>query len=236
MNCAFSGGSFFEIWLETPSRCLTSASDGSPSYNISDIELLCTYIRSPSISAYFNASPLSFHVRDFSHRYSNVLNQQSLIRWSSAHTSLNKVLTVLRPQANVGSVDYQGKFENFYSGEYTQSWNAFINNVLFFEEDVNSQPESWQQLTSAFPSAKNSQYFDSAFNSTKNVFALNVQAAPHFHEHITSGVKTSNLNSDVVMRINFTDTPDAPLRSDSYLYSDALIYLDGARGDLKVKF
>jgi len=224
-----------EIWLESSARCLYSASDGSPDYNISDIELLTTYIRSPSLSAHFNGNPLSFHVNDVTHRYANVLNQQSLIRWSSAHTSLNKTITVLRQQSNVAAGDYPGKMSTFYSGANTQSYNAFINNVLYFEEDIDSQPESWQQFRSAFPEVKHSEFFDSDFNTTKNVFALNIQEAPFFHEYITSGVKTSNLNSDIVLRVNFNGTPSTPLQADSFLISDALIYLD-TRGDLKVKY
>lgn len=228
-----------EVWLERPERVLYSPlTDSSATYNLTDTELLCTYIRSRSISQYYNTNPLSFHVTDYSHRYSTVLSQQALIRWSSAHTSLNKVLTVLRPQTQVTGVDKLDRFSSFNSGQDIQQHNVFLNNILYFEEDVDSVEESWQHLVASWPSVKRAEYFNELFNTTRNVIAVNIQAAPPaFHKQITSGVKTSDLNSDIVLRVNFSGPPGSPLRSDSYLCSDALIYLDGnGRKDLMVKY
>jgi hypothetical protein len=225
-----------ELWLETPARCLYSAGDPTPDFNISEIELLTTYVRSPSVEQYFRSNPLSFHITDYSHRYNNVLNQQNLIRLSSSHSSLNKVLTVLKAQASTSAVDEPGKMTSFHSGELIKSHNVFLNNTLLYEEDVDSRPESWQHFRTAFPAVHSSEFFDARYNTDRNVIAVDVQACPRFHTAITSGVSTSSMNSDTVIRLNLTSAPNWPLRSDSYLMSDALVYLDSARGDLKIKY
>ena len=61
-------------------------------------------------------------------------------------------------------------------------------------------------------------------------------AWPAFQAEISSGKKTSNLNSDIVLKLDLTATPAESIRADSYLMSDALIYLDGQKGDLKIKY
>ena len=225
-----------EFWLSSSAQCLDSPlTHTGATYALSDIEILADYVRSRSISAYFNASPVRFHVQDFSHRFANVTSQQNLIRLSSAHTSLNKTITVLRDPTNlvIQTID---KFNSFYTGASVSDLNVFINNQLYFEENCDSKEEMYHQLVKACPAVKTSDWFTTLYATTRHVIAVNLTAAPvEFAKALSSGVKTSALNSDVVVRVNLAGVPPA-LRADTYLVSDALIFVDGPRGDLKVAF
>jgi hypothetical protein len=225
-----------EFWLETPQRALYS-SDAASDFNISDIEILCDYIRSPSINQWFASNPLSFHVTDYSHRYNVLLTSQAMCRFSSSHTSLNKILTILRPQSTVSGVANSDKLSTWYSGANTDSYNIHVNNQLFYEQGVNSTEEAYSHFRTSFPELKHSEWFDTGYNTTKHLFCVDVTAAPaSFQKEISSGLRSSNMNSDVVMKIDFTGLPSESIRADSYLFSDALIYLDGSKGDLKIKY
>ena len=94
-----------ELFLNTGVKCLYSATDGSPTFNISDIELLLSYISSPSIQSHLNSNPISFHITDVTHRYNPVVSQETNVRLSSNHNSLNSITTLLRTEANLASAD-----------------------------------------------------------------------------------------------------------------------------------
>ena len=226
-----------EFWLATGAQVLYSpANDGASTFSLSDIEILSDYIRSRSISSYFQSNGVRFHVTDISHRFGNVISQQNLIRLSSAHSSLNKTLTVLRPTTQPGDIDVQNRLSSYYSGANFASLNVFINGSLYFEEDVISVEELWHQLHKAFGEVHTSDWFNTLFNTTRNVVAVNLQAAPEFEKTLSSGVKTAALNSDVVLRVNFTGVPASALRSDTFLFSDALVSLEQRGGDLKISY
>ena len=226
-----------EFWLETPQRVLYSGFDKSPTFRLEQVELLCDYIRSPSISQYFASNPLSFHVTDYSHRYNALLTLQSLARFSSAHTSLNKILTIMRPQTRVSGFDIFDKMGNWCPGTDTREYNVHVNNQLFYEQAVDSTEQAFLHFARAFPMLCKSAHFDQGFNTNKHLICVDVTAAPAaFQKEISSGKRTANLNSDIVLKIEFTDTPAEAIRADSYLMSDALIYLDGMKGDLKIRY
>lgn len=227
-----------EIWLSSAAQALWSpANHTGATYNLKDVELLADYVRSKSVSAYFNSNAVRMTVQDVSHRFNNITSQQNLIRLSSAHTSLNKVLTVIRTAANPGDISVVDKQNAFYSGANFANLNLFVNNVLHFEEALDSLEELYGQLVKACPAVERSDWFDTLYATTRNVIAVNLQAAPiEFTKQLSSGIKTSDLNSDVVIRLGFTGVPAAALRADSYLISDALLYLEGPRGELKVKY
>ena len=106
-----------------------------------------------------------------------------------------------------------------------------------FEEDEDSVEQSFQWLTDLYPKAEFSTFFNEDYNTTRNIIATNLMAAPpEFQALIKSGIATSIMNSDISYRIRRTSAPAVPLRSDSYLRSDAQIYLEAVGRDLKVKF
>ena len=67
--------------------------------------------------------------------------------------------------------------------------------------------------------------------------ATTLAAAPsEFARRISSGVKSSELNSDLTYRVELTGTPASALRVDSFLISDAVIFLAGNGRYLQVKW
>ena len=227
-----------EFWLESGKRCLYSpGGDTDATFSISNVELLTEYITSPSISQFFNSNPLRFSVVDMSHRYNPVLNQEFLLRLSSSHVSLNGILTVIRDQARTTDITAQEKFEMFDSGANRDRYNVLVYSLQFFEQDEASVEQSWKHLTDLFPCVEHATFFNGAFATERNVLALNLMAAPsEFQKVLTSGVPTGNMNSDITYRIRRHTAPATPLRADSFLFSDAVVYLEGTGRDLKVRF
>jgi len=227
-----------EYWLELPKRALfSSTGDQEATFSISNVELLTEYITSPSISQFFNSNPLRFNVVDLSHRYNPILNQEFLLRLSSSHASLNGILTVIREQARVTDIAATEKFETFDAGVNRENYNILINSLQWFEQNEASIGESWKHLTDLFPCAEYANFFDSSFEGEHNVLATNLMAAPsEFQRVLTSGVQTGAMNSDITYRIRRSTAPAAALRADSYLYSDAVVYLEGIGRDLKIRF
>lgn len=226
-----------DFWLSTGAQVLHSSTDSSATYSLSNVELLAEYVRSPSLNGYFAQTPVSFSVTDYSHRFNNVTAQQNLIRLSSNHSSLNSILTVIRPTTQPGAIGTADKMATFYSGANFSALNVFVNSQLLFEEDINSIEEMWLQAKRAFPDISRSEFFTTLYATTRNVIALNLRSSPpDFHHRVSSGVKTSNLNSDVVVRLTYTGTPGSALQADSFLSSDARVYLDNRSGELKIEF
>jgi len=117
------------------------------------------------------------------------------------------------------------------------SYNLHVNNQLFYEQSVDSSEQAFTHFLNSFPQLVTSEYFDTGYNTTKHLICVDMSAAPAaFQSEISSGKRTSSLNSDIVLKIDFAGEPPSTLRADSYLLSDALIYLDGQKGDLKIKY
>ena len=133
----------------------------------------------------------------------------------------------MRPTTQPGDVDVGDRNSTFYSGANIDKVNALLNSVLIYEEDFDSVEELWRQLVTCVPQIEHSDWFNAQYETDRFVLGTNLQAAPGFERHITSGTKTSTVNTDFVIRVNFTSVPAAPLRADSYLVSDALIVAEG---------
>jgi hypothetical protein len=129
------------------------------------------------------------------------------------------------------------KFTQFVDGSTIASYNVYVNNHLFYEQNVDSVQEAYMHFKKSFPALAQSEWFDTGFTGLKNLICVDLTAAPPTFQHaISSGQKTSNLNSDLVLKIEFMKTPVDTIRADSFLFSDALIYLENNKGDLKIKF
>ena len=232
------GDLHFEIWLEKPERALYSIDDDtSATFSLSNIELLANYITSPSISQYFAQNGLKFSTVDISHRYNPMLSQESLIRCSSSHQSVSSIVNMIRKVSQIDSIGTPGKFEVFDSGENRADFNVLVNNTLFFEENVNSVEQTWKFLTSIFPKAEFSTFFNENYLTTGNILPLWLNAAPsEFSQLITSGIKTSAINSDITFRVKRKLPVTEPLRADSFIRADAVVYLPSRGSDLKVNF
>ena len=227
-----------EYYLESPNRALHSpANDTTADFSINNIEFLCDYIQSPSITNYFNTHGVKFHCSDIAHRYNAILSQEHVLRLSSSHSSLNGILNVIRTASDVTDITKQFKYESFYSGANREKYNLLVNNQLLYEQDIDSTQQTWKELVSLFPNVKSSVFFDGAYATTKNVLATSTLSAPvDFRSKIISGVNTSQLNSDITYRVRLIAAPAVALRSDSFLYSDIYVSLPAQGRDLIVKF
>ena len=223
-----------ECFLNTGVKCLFGT-DGSPTFNISDIELLLSYISSPSIQSHLNSNPISFHITDVTHRYNPVVSQETNVRLSSNHNSLNSITTLLRTEANLASADYQGKYTRFYDGSNHSEYNTLVNGRLLYEEPIDTAtPEQFQIVSHAHNEVLRATYFND-FEGEHHLISDSLKAARHFSTLI-SGERTVGHNSDIIQRVRLNAIPNSPVRCDSFLYSDIRVYATGPAGDLKVEY
>jgi hypothetical protein len=226
-----------ELTLASADEALTSdVANPTVDYSISSVELMTNYLRSQSLSNYFAANPVSFHVTNFSHRYSTLLAQTELLRLSSAVSSLDSIITLFRNQSLLnGGRTSQGKFST--TDNIVASSNVYINSILFREVDVSSTEEEYENFASVYPHIRNSDNFE---NYATNEFVLGnrFSAAPKtFDKHLVSGRRSSAMNSDIAIKLQLTGVPTNAIVATSYMISTTLISLDGSgRGDLKITF
>jgi hypothetical protein len=231
-----------EITLAHPSKCLwqTDSTKQDLDYQISNVQLLYSMIRSPSISSWFNSNGVQFHIKDYQHRYANVQDQKALVRFSSSHQNLDSIVTLVRQQSFLSNINRPGKFDYTDSAANIEKTNMFINGQLFYEEDISSPFERWVHMKSVYPDIKNSEFFNSEkYGTNGHVICNRLASAPHRFTHLLSGTKTSSLNSDVVLKLDLVATPPETLVATSFLTASALVYLDpvtGGRGDLKIRY
>jgi hypothetical protein len=226
----------WECYLEQPQRCMFADTDPNATYSIENVEILCDYIHSPSISTYFNQHGCKFHCTDVATRFNSVLSQEHVLRLSSSHSSLNGILTAYRVASVVTDIAVSNKFSSFLPGTQRERYNVLVNNSLMYEQDIDSLPMSWGFMKDLFPLAQYSIWFDD-FIGSKNLLATSIiSSPPEFRDRIISGINTSQLNSDITYRVRLTAQPSVPLRTDSFLYSDIWVFLPKANSDLQVKF
>ena len=87
-----------------------------------------------------------------------------------------------------------------------------------------------------FPSIRESKYFTPAgFESGDFVVAANLSGAPQqFHRRLQSGVRTSNLTTDMSQELVFKTPTAEVLRADSFVVSDLTITY--AKGQMAVSY
>ena len=226
-----------DITLEAANRCLKNVNGEAVSYTISNVRLQCDYLRSNSLSQYFNQNPVSFHVTDYTSRLSVFNSQIAMARFSSNHSSLNAIVTVMRNQARLADMTAAGKFQEYVSGADIESYNCFMNSTMLFDQAISSSAESFSLLKKAFPVVKHASWYDNNYQNWKFLIAIPLQAAPaSFADGIQSGIDTTAMNSDAVLQVNFKAVPVTTTRVDSFLISDSMIYLENGRGDLRVRY
>ena len=206
-------------------------------YFLTQVYIDCRYLRSPSLSQYYNTNGLKFSVVDITNRYESIQTQEALIRFSSSHTSLDKVLILFRDSTvATGGIQQKNKLNTFNLSDNLK-YNLYVNSVLFNEEDVKSVEESWLNAIEAFPMLRHSSWFDTDYNGNKYFVAFDLTSSPYeFAKEIESGIKTSAHNNDVALRITLKVVPTNHVRADVFLFSSAVVYLDPrGSGDLKLK-
>ena len=226
-----------EIYLATGSKCLYKEAgfggvEEQLAYHISDIELHSSYLASASLDRYFSSSQLQYTVTDYSHRFSNITGRTTLVEFSSANTSLNSTLSFFHYPITGSTMN---RHLNGVPALAVKDYQVFINNVPYFDEAVDSIEQMWRHFASAFPRVCKSTFFDD-YNS--NFFLVNNLSAapPAYQSSVVSGVRTSALNSNVVLKVEFNSAQSlVGMTCDSFLLSDAVISLTGGKGDLQVR-
>ena len=220
-----------ELFTAAPSAVLYSETDSSPDYSISDIELLMDYIHSPSISSFLSSSPMTFHIKDVTHRYNPINSVENNVRLSSNHNSLNHITTIMRVEGNLNASDYSGKMTSWKSASESSEYNTLVNGRLLYEEPIDSKdgsPEQWQIVTNAHPELKHSSTL-SNFSTDQHFIADDLRAARNFPDLI-SGEKTVSHNQDVIQRVRLLAAPAFATRADSFLVSDIRVFAQGGNG------
>jgi hypothetical protein len=226
-----------ELTLNSAASCLTSdVTSPTLDYHMSDVELLTNYIRSQSLSNHFNTAGVQFHCTNYSHRYQTLLAQTELLRLSSSVTSLDAIVTLFRYQSTINAgLGAQGKFTS--SANVISASNVYINSQLFREVDTDSTEEHYVNFEETFPHVASSENFG-GFGTNEFVLANKLSAAPvDFDRFLTSGKKSSAMNSDISLKLQLSAVPESAIVATTFMVSTVLIQLDqSGRGDLKITF
>lgn len=217
-----------EFWTLTPQQYLFSpANDVAATFQISGVQILSSYISSPSLQQYFAQNPLSFTVTDVSSRYQTIAQVLSQIQLSSSSTSLNGILCLMRNQSIEASVANQNKCTTLNSNGLV-SLQLLVNQMNWFDQAIDLYPQLFHELE-LFQDCSKAAYFTSLFTTTRFMAGVRLSASPpQFADTISSGVKTSALNSDLVVQMQFSAAPGTIQRVDSYLFTDVTIFKDGS--------
>jgi hypothetical protein len=215
------------------------------SYELVYVEIVCNYIKSPSVSSFFSNTAWQHSVEHYDHLFSSIQTPSSLIKYPSSLTSLNKIVTFLRKDVgfdgrDLNSIHTVNKLDDMTHGSSLKSYNLFLNNRPFHDEAIVDNVRSWKILKSAYPQVKNAEYFDGDYQTSKFVLVHNLSNAPSsFNDYIQSGVQTSAYNNNMYVKLDF-DNDDIQfdgvktLVADSYLISDAIVYIS-PEGTLRIK-
>lgn len=224
-----------EFYTAAPNVLLYSpAVHTAATYTMSNIELLASYIDSPSLADYFRQTPMSLTLSDWSHRYQVIADSLSQVRLSSSSTSLNGFLALLRAQNVESSIGTQDK-QVVTNALTLQSLNLLVNQAYFFDEPIASFEQLMNELQHFLPKAEQATWFSSAFATTRYMTGIRVSAAPsRFADSITSGIKTAALNNEIVLQLTFGSAPAAQ-RCDTFLQSDVILWRDPSTKDLQIR-
>jgi hypothetical protein len=225
-----------EFWTLPATTFLYSpANDTAPSYSMTDIQIMSSYIWSPSIFQFFQSNPIKYSCVDYTYSYQNIQDANSQVRVASSRSSLNSMLMVMR-DANVDSKsNVATKLTNWNANGLTTE-NLLINQQKFFDQDLASFNEFYQELLHLMPEAAHANYFSSAFNSTRFLLGIKFASAPTmFDNEIVSGYQTSALNQEIVLQLQFSAAPSTLQQCNIFLNSDVIIYQSPSTRDLQIK-
>jgi hypothetical protein len=212
-------------------------------YELYNTEIICNYLSSNSISSHFNTNGLNVTLTDYQQTFQSILAGESLIRYGSAYSSLNKILVFLRDVNHTNNtrdkIIQNDKIQKFVHGGSLLKYNLLINNINWFDEPITDIARTWKNLTECFPHIRTSDYYDSNYAKERFVLGLNLQSiGSKFTESVSAGLTTSQYNSDIVCNLKIDEsvfTNNTTIRCDSFLISDVQLYMTDA-GVLRVKY
>jgi hypothetical protein len=178
---------------------------------------------------------MSFTVNEYKHIIQMITLQTTQLQVPSTLSSLNGLLVVMRDSTIEADYDVQTKMTLFNSNSLT-SMNMLVNQTKFFEVDIDSYQQLFQELCHFIPEAKNASFFTSAYETTRFVLGVRLAAAPaQFRESVTSGIKTNALSNNIVIELNFPSAPSTTQRADIFLQSDVVYTLRPGSKELEIK-
>ena len=243
-----SGHFSIELYLQDPRKILGSATnDLSSNYTLHDLQLVCSYISSPTLSSFFESNPVNFHVDNWSHRFQPVSDAKSVLRIPSAYTSLAKLLVCIRDQSVVDSTntlnatDRQQCFRAYSEIQEIQFWS---NNQPLWSEPIvldNVTTELFNETVQTLPELVHSTFQNSVVTSAAQIgsvpIGVNLSSAPvKFHKELISGIKSSSHVSDLYSVISwkngvvFTD-----YAATVFLMNESRVFVD-SNGALQIEY
>jgi hypothetical protein len=236
-----------ELYLQDGNKILYSpGGDAASNYTLSNMQILCNYIRSPSLDSYFAQNPFTCHVNNWSHRFQNLANTQSILRIPSSFTSLRKILLCIRDSNQVnGALTVQGRQQSFCSYNHISSIQLFSNNQPLWSEPIrgeNVEIELFNEGMKALPGMAESTYHrDPRVDKAQNggcPIAISLDSAPQaFRDALISGIRSSQHVSDLYAEIQYTaGITTTTYQADVFLCSDTRIFTSGATGALEIEF
>jgi hypothetical protein len=215
-------------------------------YSMSDIQLICEYIASPSLTNYYNSQPINFSVSNWTHRFQQTADTRTILRLPSSYSSLCRVMVCIRSQNVVDSLsalNQPDRQQKFMSYNYLTELQCYVNNQPFFSEPISEGrliTELWHEAKNAFPNLSNSVYYSNTAGYTQvggcPFIAINLCSAPSKFKGIVSGLKTSNMVSDMYITLNWSSAllSTAYLAATCFLDNDARVYQDSS-GNLQIE-
>ena len=226
-----------ELYMQDGKRILSSATNNASSaYSVSDVQILCEYLSSPSLISFYDQHPLSFHVPNYSHRYQTTADARSVLRLPSSFTSLSKIIIAFRNQSVVDSMtslNIADRQQSMIPYNDILDVQLFCNNIPFFSEALTYMNELWSETLKALPQIANSSYFTNVNASQQfagsGPICISLGSAPQkFQDSIISGIKTSSHVSDIYMVLTWRPTsPYTNYAATVFLVNDSKIFVDG---------
>ena len=215
----------------------SGTNDPTSTYSISDLQLKCDYVASPSLTSYFNSTGVNYHSQNWTHRYQAVDQNRNVLRVPSAYSSLSKILVLIRDQSivdsttNLATRDRQQRVLAYSSLSEIQMYS---NNIPFFSEPLTGERlsvELWNELLKAVEFKR----VDVDTNVTGQIggcpaFAFDLTSCPtRFQSEVVSGLKTKSHVSDLYhMLVYKTGVVTANLAATVFLANDVRLYTDSA--------
>jgi hypothetical protein len=241
-----SGMMTLELFIQDPRKVLYSPSnDILSNFSLSDIQLICEYISSPSLTQYYNTQPINFSVQNWTHRFQQTADRKTILRLPSAYNSLSRVMVCIRSQNVVDSLNdcnQPDRQQKCMSYEHLSELQLYVNNKPFFSEPLSDGrllTELWHESKNAFPQLSTSVYYSNTKGYSQvggcPFIGLNLNNAPCKFKGIVSGLKTSNMVSDIYMAINWSTSilSTVYLAATCFLDNDARVYQDSS-GSLQI--
>jgi hypothetical protein len=228
-----------EFYTLTNAQYLFSATDPNASYTLNNIEILSEYITSPSIGAFYRANPMAYTAWDWRQLYQALSQQLENTRLPSSNTSLNGFFSVMRNITVESSISNANKYTAYNSNSFVNV-QILINSQNWFDEPLTPYPQLWRELYDFWPEAKMAKFYDLSFTSATGgafVFGFSLEAMPpEFAKTITSGIRTSLLNQDIVLQLTFPAPLGTPQRIDSFLQSDVIFSSQGEGREIRIQY